>query len=270
MIRVLISADMEGSSGITSWDDVMPGRPDYERGRRLMTGDVNAAIRGALEGGADEVWVNDSHNTMRNILIDELEPDAQLILGAEKPRGMMEGVEEVDLVFFTGYHDLAGGRGVLAHTYWRALAHVKVNGLPGSEALVNAAVAGELGIPVVLITGDDLTCEAAERTFTGIKAVTTKHSISPHSARCSTPGKVGENIVATAREAVRNATDSEPFRLETPVVLEVELRDAAQATAAVAGIERLERVDTTSVLAEVDSAAAAYSTLDTIGALATA
>ncbi|TMI77011.1 MAG: hypothetical protein E6H04_14555, partial [Bacillati bacterium ANGP1] len=118
-MKVFISADMEGTAGVTDWDQVMPDQPDYARFRRLMTEEVNAAILGALEGGAKEIVVNDSHNTMRNLLIEELHPLAQLISGSPKPYSMMQGIDNTfDAVFFTGYHAAAGTQnGILDHTY---------------------------------------------------------------------------------------------------------------------------------------------------------
>ena len=101
-MKVFISADMEGTAGVTDWDQVLPQHLDYARFRRLMTEEVNAAILGALEAGAKEILVNDSHNTMRNLLIEELHPQAQLMSGAPKPYSMMQGIDaSFDLVFFT-------------------------------------------------------------------------------------------------------------------------------------------------------------------------
>lgn len=115
-MRVLISADMEGTTGVTGWKDVEPGEPAFERFRRLLTRDVNAAIDGAFAGGATEVVVNEAHDGMRNVLIEELDARAELISGYHKPLVMMAGIDGADVVFFTGYHARAGEPGVLAHT----------------------------------------------------------------------------------------------------------------------------------------------------------
>src|SRR5690349_21796527 len=117
-MKIFISADMEGTAGVTDRDQVTMGTADYARFRRLMTEEVNAAVLGALEAGAKEIVVNDSHGPMRNLLIEELHPQAQLISGRPKPHGMMQGIDvSFDAVFFTGYHAAAGTQnGVLDHT----------------------------------------------------------------------------------------------------------------------------------------------------------
>ena len=129
-MKVLISADMEGTCGVSSWVQVTPsenasaGEPhnqgEYDRARHRMTAEVNAAIEGALEGGADEVIVNDSHDGMRNLIADSLHPSCRFISGNDKPLSMMQGVdlEGIGCAFFTGYHAKAGTPGgPLAHTW---------------------------------------------------------------------------------------------------------------------------------------------------------
>src|SRR5947209_2730236 len=126
-MRVLISADMEGTTGVTAWKDVTPGEPAFERFRRLLTGDVNAAVDGAFRGGATEVVVNEAHDGMRNILIEELDPRAELITGLHKPLVMMEGLDACDVVFFVAYHARAGEPGVLAHTLTLDIVSLELN-----------------------------------------------------------------------------------------------------------------------------------------------
>jgi len=132
-MRIYISADMEGVTGVTHSQDVIPGRSQYERFRRLLTADVNAAIEGASEAGATDFLVNEAHDGMRNILLEDLDPRAEIIIGERKPLSMMQGFEEADLVFFVGYHaraDTEGGpKPYLRQSYrrhgsraeWRAL-----------------------------------------------------------------------------------------------------------------------------------------------------
>ena len=116
-MKVYISADMEGVTGVTHPQDVIPGRPQYERFRGFLTADVNAAIEGASQAGATEFVVNEAHDGMRNILIEDLDPRAELIVGSRKPLSMMQGFEGSDVIFFVGYHARAGAGGVLSHTY---------------------------------------------------------------------------------------------------------------------------------------------------------
>ena len=113
-MHVLISVDMEGATGVTAPEDVLPGTGAYERFRGLLMGDVNAAIAGACDGGAKEILVNEGHDGMRNLLIEDLDERAQLISGNHKPLMMMEGIDRgADLVFLIGYHAPAGESGVL-------------------------------------------------------------------------------------------------------------------------------------------------------------
>lgn len=167
-MKVLISADMEGTCGVVSWVQVMPpevasgsepsSTTEYERARRRMTREVNAAIEGALAGGAEEIIVNDSHDGMRNLLPEDMHPNCRWISGHDKPLGMMQGVDldGVGAVFYTGYHAKAGTPGgPLAHTWTGWLQDVRIDGRSVGEFGINAAVAGYFGVPVVLVTGDD-------------------------------------------------------------------------------------------------------------------
>ncbi len=157
-MNLYISCDMEGTAGVCSWKQCDPSDThEYPIFRRYMTREVRAAIEGAREAGARRVLVNDSHWAMRNLLFDELPDDDELrvISGAPKPWSMAAGIDSgVDAAFFTGYHAKAGDAATLAHTYSEAIYSVSVNGTLCSEALLNAALAGSFGVPVVLITGD--------------------------------------------------------------------------------------------------------------------
>src|SRR5829696_9712774 len=139
-MKVLISADMEGTCGVVSWVQVMPrevaghseptSRDEYTRTRERMTAEVNAAIEGALAAGADEVIVNDSHDGMRNLLPDELHPECRFISGNDKGLGMMQGVDldGIGAVFYTGYHAKAGTTDApLAHTWTGWVNDVRIN-----------------------------------------------------------------------------------------------------------------------------------------------
>ena len=145
-MKILISADMEGATGVTWPADVLPGSEQWQRCRRMFTSDVNAAIAGFHDGGADEVLVNEAHWTMRNLLLEELDERAQMLTGRHKDLSMVEGVQrgDVDGVAFVGYHTGAGTEGVLAHTYLaNSITGVWVDGEPASEGRLNALVVAE-------------------------------------------------------------------------------------------------------------------------------
>ncbi|MFB7029990.1 MULTISPECIES: M55 family metallopeptidase [unclassified Streptomyces] len=204
MTRVLISADMEGVTGVTCPDDVEPGTASWERMRPLFTGDVNAVVDGLLAGGATEVLVNDAHYTQRNLLIEALDPRARLLTGRHKPLGMMEGIDRADAVVFLGYHTGAGQQGVLSHTYLgTALTAFRIDGEPADEGRMNALIAEEHGVPVILVTGDDRTCEAARAWAPDVRVVAVKECVSRYAALCLPPARSAELLRAQATEAVR-------------------------------------------------------------------
>ncbi|MFB7541839.1 M55 family metallopeptidase [Streptomyces zaomyceticus] len=204
MTRVLISADMEGVTGVTCPDDVEPGTASWERMRPLLTGDVNAVVDGLLAGGASEVLVNDAHYTQRNLLLENLDPRARLLTGRHKPLGMMEGIALADAVVLLGYHTGAGEQGVLSHTYLgTGLTAFRIDGEPADEGRMNALIAEEHGVPVVLVTGDDLTCEAAGAWAPEADVVAVKECVSRYAAICLPPARSAELLRAQAMKAVR-------------------------------------------------------------------
>ncbi|MFD7611470.1 M55 family metallopeptidase [Streptomyces sp. NPDC059828] len=223
-MRILISADMEGATGVTWPGDVLPGTPQWERCRPLFTSDVNAAVLGFLDGGADQVVINEAHWSMRNLLLEQLDDRAELLTGRHKTLSMVEGVQhgDVDGVAFVGYHTGAGTRGVLAHTYLaNSITGVWLNGERASEGLLNAHVVAEYGVPVVLVTGDDLTCEDALGYAPEALKVAVKDHISRYAAVCRTPARTAAQIRAAAKEATVLAVRHEPVR-GGPFTVEVE------------------------------------------------
>lgn len=227
-MRVYISADMEGVTGVTGPDDVIPGRSEYGRFRKLLTADVNAAIEGAAEAGATEFLVNEAHDGMKNILIEELDPRAEIIIGPRKPLSMMEGFFEADVVFFVGYHARAGVEGILSHTFNvpTAVVEVGLNGESCSEGRMNAALAGGEDIPVGLVTGDDVTCEEAKLLYPGVRTAQVKTAIDRYTARCLVPSATQKVIREEAAAAVRGAGEMEPYALEPPYTFTVEFATA--------------------------------------------
>ncbi|MGE5122965.1 MAG: M55 family metallopeptidase, partial [Acidobacteriaceae bacterium] len=156
-MKILIAADMEGITGVTNWNQVDPGRAEYPRFRRLMTGDVNAAVRGAFEAGAEEVVVTDGHDLGTNIPIEELDPRTRLICGDYSPLAMVQGVDQdVDGVIFVGYHARAGSQNAILDHTWssRRVANLYLNDTLVGEYGLNGALAGHFNVPVLMLTGD--------------------------------------------------------------------------------------------------------------------
>ncbi|QHY99280.1 D-aminopeptidase [Streptomyces sp. S4.7] len=239
-MKILISADMEGATGVTWPADVLPGTPQWERCRTLFTSDVNAAVLGFLDGGADDVLINEAHWSMRNLLLEELDDRAQLLTGRHKTLSMVEGVQhgDVDAIAFIGYHTGAGTEGVLAHTYLaNSVTGVWLNGARASEGLLNAHVVAEYGVPVVLVTGDDLTCRDADGYAPGARKVAVKDYVSRYAAVCRTPARTAADIRAAAQEATALAVryepvDGGPFTIE----LEFDAEHLAGAATVVPGV----------------------------------
>ena len=177
--RVYISVDLEGISGINGDDQTSAGQPEYARARKLMAEDANAAIRGAFDGGATEVVVNDSHGSQRNLLPEDLDPRARLISHSFKRYGMMEGLDDsFDAIIFVGYHAKADSpRGVFAHTGSGVIRDLQINGQSVGEGGMNAALAAWYGVPVVAVSGDDVAVAQVKENVPSIKTVAVKRAI---------------------------------------------------------------------------------------------
>ncbi len=232
-MRVLISADSEGVTGITGTDELLYGKPRYEFMRQMMTDDVNAAVDGAFAGGATEVVVNDAHWTMTNVQIERLDPRADLIKGFHKHLCMVEGVRDADAVFFLGYHARTGDSdGVGNETILgREIVEIRMNGTPVGESEINAAVCGHFGVPVVFASGDDLYEKELRETLPGVEFGLTKYALDRWAARCLPPQRSHANIRAAAQRAVERARAGafEPYRLDGPVELAVTFSSTAEA-----------------------------------------
>jgi D-amino peptidase len=205
-MKILISADMEGATGVTWPGDVLPGTPQWERFRPTFTSDVNAAVLGFFDGGADEVLINEAHMSMRNLLLEQLDERADMLTGRHKELSMMEGIDSgVDAVAFIGYHAGAGQTGVLAHTYLtNTITGVWLDGDPASEGWLNAALAAEFGVPVILVTGDDKCCDDAARYAPAAQLVAVKKCVSRYAAvYCGGRDAVAGGRFASDRDRVR-------------------------------------------------------------------
>ncbi|HTW98010.1 MAG TPA: M55 family metallopeptidase [Acidimicrobiales bacterium] len=223
-MKVHISVDMEGVAGVADAADTTLGAPHYEYCRRLMTAEANAAIEGCFEAGASEVIVNDSHGTMLNLLQEELDPRARVIRGRTKPLGMMQGIDhETAATLFVGYHAASGhGDGVLNHTMRSRTVHdVFLNGEPAGELRLNAALAGSFGVPVALVSGDDVCCEEARDCLGDVEAVEVKQAIDKYSAASLHPTRAQELIKDGTRRALGRLAELPVYRVEEPATLRV-------------------------------------------------
>ena len=261
-MRVFISADMEGCTGIVHGDQLSPGGYDYNRGRELMTGDVVAAAQAALSfEGVTQVRICDGHGTMRNVLLERLPTGADLVAGPASSRTLCQ-VETLDdgrgdgrkgddgagfdVLMFVGHHAMAGTQNaILPHTWVGSIvAEVSVNGRAFGEVGLNAAIAGDLGIPAIFVSGDVAACAEA-RTFLGDDLVTVavKRAVGAKSAVCLPPRETSEAIRLGVLTALDETADRKPFRIEGPIDIAVSFHRSEMADRALKrpGIERVGR-----------------------------
>ncbi|HTS88795.1 MAG TPA: M55 family metallopeptidase [Gemmatimonadales bacterium] len=228
-MRIYLSVDMEGITGVVHEDQTNPVDPrcagEYARFRRLMTAEANAAVEGAVAGGATRILVNDSHWTMRNLLAEELHPAAELLSGGPKTWSMMEGISEGwDAAILIGYHAKAGtANAILDHTYTDRILDVRLNGQSVGELGINAALAGSFGVPIALVSGDQALAREAQDLLGGaVRTVAVKEAVSRHAARSVAPERACALIREAARDVVTHRAFPPPFRLGSPVRLEVD------------------------------------------------
>ena len=242
-MKVFISTDFEGVAGIVDWDQIMVGSHDYELGRRLLLGELNAAIEGALAAGATSFVVNDSHSSMRNLVPDAIAGRAALISGKHKPLYMMQGLDDsFDAIFFLGYHGSIGASAaILAHSYNpRAIWEARINGEIVGETALNALVAAHYGVPIALVTGDQVTAAEARHLDPPPHCVEVKRSISRYAAESLHPEVAREAIREGARLALTEARPASApvFAGRTEIELTFLTADMAEAAAWLRGVEQ--------------------------------
>ncbi len=227
-MKILIAADMEGITGVVCWDHVNTTHPEYARFRRLMTDDVNAAIRGAFDAGADEVLVSDGHSWGRNILIEALDARARLRAGTPSPFSMVSGIEtDVDGVAFVGYHARIGAENaVLEHTWSDERVYdLRINGQSVGETGLNAAICGHFDTPVIMISGDQTVCAEAQALLGDVETAIVKIATGRMSAECFPPAVTGQRIHDAAFRAVTRLRAGQvppPLRLPAPLTMEID------------------------------------------------
>ncbi|GAA0545005.1 M55 family metallopeptidase [Streptomyces antimycoticus] len=240
-MKVYISVDMEGVAGIATLDQIVRGGSGYPRAQELMTQEANAAIAGAFEGGATSVVVNDSHGTMDNLLHNRLDPRARLVFGAPKAQCMAEGLtDDCAVALFVGYHAPAGAPGVLAHTFSAYFGEVRIDGARVSEAEVNGLYAASLGVPVGLVTGDDVIGAIASDVFAGATVVTVKEAHGFSATDTVAPSVALGLVREGAAHAVAGAASLPRPAAGTPLRLEVDMPSpvAAELSACIPGCTR--------------------------------
>ena len=240
-MKVFLSSDMEGTAGVVAWEQCVGDGPEAAAGRALLLAEVNAAIEGAVAGGATEIVVNDSHSRMRNLPAAALAGGASYLSGSHKPLYMMQGLDDsFGAVLFVSYHGSVGAPAGLSHTYSpRVVVEARLGGAVTGEAGINALVAAHYGVPVVLVTGDRCACEETAALIPGVHAAVVKEHVSRLAAHSLHPARACALIRDTAQRAIEGAASASPPPLGS-ATLEIAVRttDIAEAASWVRGVER--------------------------------
>ncbi|UTF49766.1 M55 family metallopeptidase [Desulfomicrobium sp. ZS1] len=243
-MKIYISADIEGVGGVARHEHSRVDGREYPLARRLMTNEVNAAIGGAFEAGAMDVTVSDSHNVGLNLLPEELDERARLVMGSPRTLSMMHGIDATySAAFFVGYHAMGGTMDAsIVHTFTGRIQEVRLNGIKVGEIGLNAALAGHFGVPVAFVAGDLAACREAEALLPGVRTLAVKEAIGAYAAICEHPARTCRAIHAAAMEAITNPPKVKPLVFSGEVELTVRCTTASGADRA-GMIPRAERLD---------------------------
>lgn len=227
MKRIYLSADIEGTCGIMHWDETEAGKNGYEHFRQQMTREVSAACSGALAGGATELMVKDAHDNARNIDPSGLPQEACIFRGwGSDPFSMMSGLDEsYEGVIFTGYHSAASWEGnPLSHTMTTSALQVRINGEVCSELMINSLTASMFGVPVLMVTGDEMLCEWFHSVCPGSITVPVSQGVGRGSVSIH-PEKAVSLIREKAEQAMKLDPDKCMFPMEEYYDVEIDYRD---------------------------------------------
>jgi len=271
-MKILIATDMEGITGVVNWDQVTPGHYEYPRFRKLMTQDVNAAIKGAFDGGATDIVVADGHWNGTNILIEEIDPRARLNSSNASPYAMMQGIDEtVEGVIYIGYHARQGSAYAVCDHTWssKCIANLWLNDVLVGEFGLNGALAGYFGVPVIMISGDQTACAQTVELLGKMEIAVVKQATGRYSAECLAPEVTQKLISEAAKRAVaslKHRQSPEPFIVEAPVLVTVDFMssDMADRAARMPGTQR----DGLRVSVEVPDMQVAYNAFRTLAGMA--
>lgn len=239
-MKAFVVSDMEGGTGITHGDQIHAKGLDYGRARKWLTGDVNAAVQGAFDAGADLVRVSDGHGNMRNLLLEEIDPRAEVLCGMALEREVcqLETLDgSFDVVLCVAYHAKAGTPdGVLAHTWIGGIVReFCLNGNVVGETGIAAATAGSFGVPIGMVAGDAAVCREAKELLGQVETVAVKKGLDHHLALCLPPKTAQARIRDAAKRAVEKAGQLKPYTLDSPTEVTIRLSSPALARMAARG-----------------------------------
>lgn len=229
-VKILIVTDLEGVGGVNNADEqLLPGQRRYDESRRLLAGETNAAVEGALESGASEVVIWDGHDGSRTLAIDEIHPRAQLLQGRPTPPDFYLQEKLYNGIFFIGQHAMAGAKqAVLAHSQSFSIANILLNQKPVGEIGQLAAIAGYFGIPVILLAGDQAACDELLTIQPKAETVAVKRLAGKASTLSLSHAEARLRIRRAASSAVKRIREFEPWKISGPVELKFEYRSEGQ------------------------------------------
>jgi D-amino peptidase len=229
-MKLYISVDMEGITGLVDHTHVDSDKHNYERSRIIMTDEANHAITAAFEAGCHEVIVNDSHSKMNNLLIERLHPETQLITGDVKPFSMVQGLDDSFTgAMFVGYHARAALQGVMSHSMIFGARNMYINDVAVGELGFNAYVAGYYNVPLLMVAGDDRAAYEAEQLIPNITTAVVKQAISRSAAKSLTPAKAGQLIREKTAYALKNQEKVRPLTPPDRPLLAIEFTNYGEA-----------------------------------------
>ncbi|MCP3030281.1 M55 family metallopeptidase [Halobacillus sp. A1] len=229
-MKLYISVDMEGITGLPDASYVDSSKHNYARGRKLMTDEVNYVIESAISNQASEILVNDSHSKMNNLLVEDLYPDAQLITGDVKPFSMMQGLDSSwDGAIFLGYHARAAQPGVMSHSMTFGVRNFYIDDVAVGELGLNAYLAGYYEVPILMVAGDDRVADEAEQLIPNIVTAVVKESISRSAVKTLTPKKAGVLLQSKTEKAIHNLSSAKPLTPPASPTLRIEFANYGQA-----------------------------------------
>jgi D-amino peptidase len=245
-MKFFISVDMEGISSIVDNSMTSSKQHDYEKGRKLMVEDINAAIKGILEKDPKaEITVCDAHGSMNNINPIDLNKAAILVRGTPKPQSQMSTLDQTyDACLFIGYHSKKGTLdGILSHTYSGGnIESLHVNDVEVGETQLNAGIAGHYGVPLIFVSGDRATCNEAKSIHPNIASAEVKEAIGRTAAACLHPETARALITEGVKKAITNIRKIPPHIVKPPVTFIIRFTNSKRADAA-ALIPTTERID---------------------------
>jgi D-amino peptidase len=248
-LKVYISVDMEGVAGVVTADQLLPSGFEYERFRRFMTDEAVAAVRGAQGAGATEVVVSDSHGNGESLLVELFPKDVRIVRSWPRHGEMMAGLDSsFAAALFVGYHaSTTNPKGVRAHTISSAhFTRVALNGTAVTEAELNAAYAGAMGVPVVFVSGDDVAVSEVTTRLGQMESVITKKSLGFHAAESLTPAAACDKIYQGALSAVAHRDQRKPYVVPSPITLDISFKNYTSAEI-LAYLRSVQRTDSHSI-----------------------